>query len=559
MSYQVLYRTYRPSKFDEVVGQDYIVKILKNAIKNNKIAHAYLFAGPRGTGKTSVAKLFAKAINCDHFNEEACDNCPSCKAFLDNNHPDIIEMDAARNNGVDNIREIVEQVNYAPILGKYKVYIIDEVHMLSDNAFNALLKTLEEPPEHVIFILATTDPEKIIPTVLSRCQRYNFSKISKYNMKKKMIEILEKENLSYEEEAIDEVAIMAEGGMRDALSILEQILAYNDKGVFKDDVLKIFGLSTTEEKIHLLTQIHSDNISKAINDLRDIYQAGGDVKRLAIDLLEIIKEALIYSDNAENKLLNKLSSIQAKWLLDEIGVNALLNDIDCLKEILINNKTNQNFLTYLELAFIKMSNYEYTKNNNKELNVKKAEPKVETKKAIAKETIKEEVHKKSEIKEENIAEEIKEEPVKEDLNFIASILVDATKEEKQVCSIIYEKLNNYKNEVDKRKYYEILNKTELFASNKDAIIVLCDSALSSNINSKYIQEELYTFILNEFNINKVIYAISNSNKDETIRIYREMSNDKNFVAPKIKKPKIKKAKTVVDNLRDIFGEDLKVE
>ena len=176
MSYQVLYRTYRPSKFCEVGGQDYIVKTLVNAIKNNKIAHAYLFAGPRGTGKTSVAKLFAKAINCESFKNEACDKCENCEAYLEGSHPDIIEMDAASNNGVDDIREIVEQVPYAPLMGKYKVYIIDEVHMLSTQAFNALLKTLEEPPAHVIFILATTDPQKVIPTVLSRCQRYNFSK-----------------------------------------------------------------------------------------------------------------------------------------------------------------------------------------------------------------------------------------------------------------------------------------------------------------------------------------------------------------------------------------------
>ena len=193
MAYQVLYRTYRPARFDEVVGQEYIVKTLKNAIKLNKIAHAYLFAGPRGTGKTTIAKLFAKAINCTDFKEEACDKCDSCLSFIAGNHPDIIEMDAASNNGVDDIRRIVEEIPYAPILGKYKVYIIDEAHMLTANAFNALLKTLEEPPEHVVFILATTDPQKVIPTVLSRCQRYNFSKISTYDIKKKMVEILEKE------------------------------------------------------------------------------------------------------------------------------------------------------------------------------------------------------------------------------------------------------------------------------------------------------------------------------------------------------------------------------
>ena len=267
MAYQVLYRTYRPAKFSEVVDQEYIVRILKNSIKNNKIAHAYLFSGPRGTGKTTIAKLFAKAINCENFEEEACDICPSCIAFKENNHPDIIELDAASNNGVDDIREILEQVPYAPIIGKYKVYIIDEVHMLTAQAFNALLKTLEEPPAHVVFILATTDPQKIIPTVLSRCQRYNFSKISNNNIKKKMIEILEKEKLAYEEKALDEVAILSEGGLRDALSILEQILSYNNEGIFLADIRKIFGLSTNEEKMNLLINVHN-NVGEAINKLR---------------------------------------------------------------------------------------------------------------------------------------------------------------------------------------------------------------------------------------------------------------------------------------------------
>ncbi|MBQ5444719.1 MAG: DNA polymerase III subunit gamma/tau, partial [Erysipelotrichaceae bacterium] len=244
MAYQVLYRTYRPAKFSEVVGQEYIIKTLVNAIRNKKIAHAYLFAGPRGTGKTTIAKLFAKAINCDHFQGESCDNCPNCRAYLEGNHPDIIELDAASNNGVENVREIIEQVPYAPLLGKYKVYIIDEVHMLSASAFNALLKTLEEPPAHVIFILATTDPQKVIPTVLSRCQRYNFSKISTYEIKKRTCEILKAENIPYEEKAVEEIARMAEGGMRDALSILEQCLAYSPDSLKLEDVEQIFGLTS---------------------------------------------------------------------------------------------------------------------------------------------------------------------------------------------------------------------------------------------------------------------------------------------------------------------------
>ena len=228
MAYKALYRIYRPQNFDEVVGQKHILQTIRNAIKENKIAHAYLFSGPRGTGKTSMAKLLAKALNCEDEDvlSKPCNECENCQAINEGTHPDVIELDAASNNGVDEVRDIIDKVKYAPIMGKYKVYIIDEVHMMTPGAFNALLKTLEEPPAHVIFILATTDVHKVIPTIVSRCQRFDFNRVSKNDMKKRIEEILNNEQIEYSNDVIDLISELAEGGMRDALSILDQTIAY---------------------------------------------------------------------------------------------------------------------------------------------------------------------------------------------------------------------------------------------------------------------------------------------------------------------------------------------
>ena len=227
MAYQALYRKWRPRTFDSVVGQEAITDTLKNAIIRNKVSHAFLFAGPRGTGKTSCAKIFAKALNCLNLQDgEPCNECENCKAADSGAMPDIIEIDAASNNGVDEIREIRDKVKYAPTQGKYKVYIIDEVHMLSIGAFNALLKTLEEPPEHVVFILATTELQKVPATIISRTQRYNFKRISKQNLVDRMKFILEQENIPYEDSALQVIAQVADGGMRDSLSILDQLLSF---------------------------------------------------------------------------------------------------------------------------------------------------------------------------------------------------------------------------------------------------------------------------------------------------------------------------------------------
>ena len=549
MAYQVLYRTYRPAKFSEVVGQEYIIKTLVNAIRNKKIAHAYLFAGPRGTGKTTIAKLFAKAINCDHFQEESCDSCPNCRAYLEGNHPDIIELDAASNNGVDDVREIIEQVPYAPLLGKYKVYIIDEVHMLSTAAFNALLKTLEEPPAHVIFILATTDPQKVIPTVLSRCQRYNFSKISTYEIKKRTCEILKMENIPYEERAVEEIARMAEGGMRDALSILEQCLAYSPDSLKLEDVEQIFGLTSVPEEVELFRQIHKNRVSDVIRRLREMYGSGMDTKRLAIDLLEIVKDALIYSDQGREDLLTRTNAVEVQEILSEVGVRQLMEDTNDLEELLGKEKQNQNFLVYLELCLIKMSSHK-----NAQTVVKEAVPAQETEPVPVKE-------------EEPIVEEVPEEEsltsyvVEPEMDFLLAILLDASRDLKINDQIIYNKLDLYAYEPEKRRFYQLLINTELFASNRDAIIVCGNPVQAASINTKANNEDLYRFFNKEFGIDKMIYAIDEDQKKKLIEMYKMTPSQERNKPVYVEKYKIDepREKTQEEKLIDLFGEGVKIE
>lgn len=552
MAYQVLYRTYRPSKFNEVVGQDYIVKTLCNAIKNQKIAHAYLFAGPRGTGKTTVAKLFAKAINCESFKDESCDECDSCKTYLRQNHPDIIEMDAASNNGIDEIREIIDQVPYAPILGKYKVYIIDEVHMLSTSAFNALLKTLEEPPAHVVFILATTDPQKVIPTVLSRCQRYNFAKINPHNIKERLIKILNEEKLEFDNDAVEEISRMAEGGMRDALSLLEQCLAYNPDGLKINDVQKIFGLTSTKEEVKLYTQIHKNQISEVIQNLRQMYSEGIDTKHLAMDLLEIVKDTLIYSDQGKESLLQKLSPIEAQNILSKISIDTLLDDAKNIEDVLSKEKQSQNFLAYLELCLIQMS-------NTKDTQIQITETKQKFKKEISKKI---EIEKPKQ-EEKPIIENIQTygDQINIDKEFLLKILLDANKDLKINDQIIYNKLDLYKYEPEKRKFYQLLIGTELFACNKDAIIVVGSKAQIDNINIRMVNEELYNFINKEFGIDKMIYAISEEDKKELIEKYKNEPVEKRNKPVYVEKYTLEKdvEDCPEDTLSLLFGDKVKIE
>lgn len=364
MAYQVLYRTYRPAKFSEVVGQDYIVKTLVNAIRNNKIAHAYLFAGPRGTGKTSVAKLFAKAINCQDFREEACDSCANCKAYLEGSHPDIIELDAASNNGVDDIREIIEQVPYAPLLGKYKVYIIDEVHMLSGSAFNAFLKTLEEPPAYAKFILATTEKHKILATILSRCQVYDFKRIGESDIVRHLQYVAGQEGVTAEEEALRVVASKADGALRDALSIFDQLVNFTGKNVTYKQTIESLNVLDIENYFKITDNLFSDDVAPALLLFDEILAKGFDAQHFIAGMASHFRDLLMAKDPGTVQLLDCSDTIKQQLQQQALRCDRslMVRALELANQCDFNYKASNNKRLSVELCLMQINaNYLFKK------------------------------------------------------------------------------------------------------------------------------------------------------------------------------------------------------
>jgi DNA polymerase-3 subunit gamma/tau len=357
--HKALYRAYRPQTFDDMVGQRHVIKTLKNQIKNDNIGHAYLFTGTRGTGKTSTAKIFARSVNClNSVDQEPCNKCETCESILNDNTMDTIEIDAASNNSVDDIRELRESVKYSPTNCKYKVYIIDEVHMLSQGAFNALLKTLEEPPSYVIFILATTEPHKIPATILSRCQRFDFKRVTVDEMVKRMQDICAGENIEAEEKALNLIATNSQGALRDALSILDQCMSFGEDKITYDDVVELMGTVNIDQLFDLSQYIIDQDIKKSIQSLNEFISWGKDIRNLINDLISHFRNIMVckVSKDMEDILSLPEDTIEKIFKQSEgVEINSLIRILNVLSETQDSIKSSSNPRVMVEVAVMKIA------------------------------------------------------------------------------------------------------------------------------------------------------------------------------------------------------------
>lgn len=496
MAYQTLYRKYRPKTFELVYGQDVIVKTLKNVIKNDKLSHAYLFTGPRGTGKTSSAKLFAKAINClNNKDGDACNECENCKSFNNNSNPDIIEIDAASNNGVDEIREIKNKVSLVPSMSKYKVYIIDEVHMLSIGAFNALLKTLEEPPEYIIFILATTEPQKIPATIISRCQRFDFKSISHDKMKQCLENIISKENITIDDGAIEEIINNSKGGMRDAIGLLDQASAFCNNNITANDIEELSGNISIKQIRTFLSNIMQKEYNVIFDSISNYSSNGKDFALICEKIINYIREGILYKKKINtDKILD-----EDKNIFDKLSDTDLYDLIDYLSDTLVKVKNSyQKELTF-EVQMIQMIDKIFNKESNVSRETSINEIKVENTDVPRETSINEIKTENINVPRETLKIENKTDSVIEELKNVRinNILRNATKQNITFIKDLWPNINEYLiNEKYKMVAGMLVNATPVAASKKGVIITLPLESSISRIekeydNSKELLKEIY--------------------------------------------------------------------
>lgn len=484
--YQALYRKYRPIDFSDVVGQDIIVKTLLNSLKLGNINHAYLFTGPRGTGKTSIAKILAKSVNCENLIDGvACNKCVNCTQNINKNHVDVIEIDAASNNGVDEIRELRNKVNLVPSLGKYKIYIIDEVHMLTTGAFNALLKTLEEPPKHAIFILATTEPQKIPLTILSRCQRFDFKKISNNYIFKRLKDICNKENIKITDDSIREIARLSDGGMRDSLSILDQVSSFTQNEITVEDVHLINGTLTQEELSKFAAEILNKNVYEVLKKIDSFDEKGKNFTKILEELILFFKNVLIVEE-APQYLIDTNYNVEIyKNMAGILSKLELIDIIDTMNQNLYILKKGTVQRLQFELLILKLLNYDKPQNKQEKTNIAKEDTKKEMK-------VKQQENKNELKLEESVSNKIDNsfvqinQEIKEELKQIKEIRINNTlanfnKKELTKVKSLEDDLKPLLINLDYSKYVSIILDGNLKAAGGDYLIYVFNTETDSDL------------------------------------------------------------------------------
>ena len=556
MHYLALYRKYRPTNFNEVVGQDKVITVIKNEIINNRISHAYLFSGPRGTGKTTTAKIIAKLVNCTNpVNGECCNKCDNCLNFK--NSSDIVEIDAASNNGVDEIRELRDKVNLVPTNSKYKIYIIDEVHMLTTQAFNALLKTLEEPPAHVIFILATTEPHKIPLTVASRCQKFQFSKISNDEIVHRLLDIIKEENIKLDNEILLEIARLSDGGLRDAINMLDQLLAYKSENITLMDVYNINSCVSYIDIYNFINNMMNNNAIEIVNFIEKIDSEGKNISKFIEELIVFLKDILLYkSANINSEIEDKNTKI--KELSDVLGENAIYNMIYSYNDTLNNIKLSSNSIILFIVSTFKIINDNFIRknntidNNNESISTKNIEKVVEN---VKNEEKKVEVENIKKLKEKITS---KMDSLNELINTrINNTFVYANKKD---LLEIKDKWNSISNYLLDEKYgvnCGILKEVNVVAAgNNNLILVSNFDSVVDKVNMKL--TELESTLLSIFGNQYKIIAISNdrwNSEKERYVLNIKKGNKYELIEEKSNKND-NTEKTPVDELIDLIGEDL---
>ena len=517
MSYLSFYNKYRPQSFSEVVGQKVIVKTLKNSLKNKKISHAYLFCGPRGTGKTTMARLFAKSLNCEEGIGNQCLKCSSCQKIKDGNHPDVVEIDAASNSTVDSVRNLIENISYQPILSRYKVYIIDEVHNMSNSAFNALLKTLEEPPSFVIFILATTEPQKILPTILSRVQRYDFSKVSNEDIFLNLKRVLDMEKIPYEDEALKEISYLADGGVRDSLSLLEQAVSYCDKKVNLKDIYSLFGILSKKEKLTFISAIEKKDSVKIVSFLKEKYQRGVDLLRFHQDILKILKDIYIYNLTSDENLLEVLNKEDIKDIQLSNGV--LNHHINTLMTRFREYRYTDDVLTNCELSFLSLISDEQIEFSPREKTVRQEE-----KNTVTKEN-KEELLSSPTLIEVSDKEEKKEKDEKRitaDDSEIVNLMLRSKKEDRIEINSLWDNLQKELRGKNKIIAASIYSSRLRLVDNQDKIILLSSSIKTEieKLNPMSVQRKISSLLSSCFNRDYSLLIISEEQFKRATELYK---------------------------------------